>query len=85
MIYDLIVDTLFEENLQGALQTLRAGRLVMDRDDPEEPYLTPEEGYLVVRIKDRDPYVFARELERRVSQMRIVTVVDRTPKDKESE
>ena len=76
-VYDIIVDTLYEENLQGTLQTLGAGRLVLDKDDPEEPFFLGEEGYLVVRIKDRDPYVFARELERRTSQMRIVDVRER--------
>ena len=79
VIYDLIVDTLFEDNLQGAIQTIGGGRLIMDKDDPEEPYLTPDEGFLVVRIKDRDPQLYARELERRTAQMRIVKVVDRTP------
>ena len=83
MIYDVIVDTLFEENLQGALQTIGAGRLIPDKDDPEEPFLLGDDGYLVVRIKDRDPHAYARELERRVSQMRVVAVVDRTPKTKE--
>ena len=83
MIYDVVVDTLYEENLVGALKTLGIGRLIMDKDDPESPYLTSEDGYLIVRIKDRDPIVFARELERRVSQMRIVTVVDRTPKQEQ--
>jgi hypothetical protein len=82
MIYDVIVDTLYEENLQGALKVLGDGRLIMDKDDPEEPYLTSE-GYLVVRVKDRDPQEYARELERRTSQMRIVKVVDRTPTPKE--
>lgn len=80
MIHDIVVDTLFEENLRGALETLKAGRLLMDPEDPEDPYLTPDEGYLVVRVRDRDPVTFARELERRVSWMRVVTVVDRTPK-----
>ena len=79
MISDIIVDTLFEENVIGALQTLGAGRLVMDKENPEEAYLHGEEGFLVVRVKDRDPHVFARELERRVSNMRIVTVVVRKP------
>ena len=83
MITDIVCDSLFEEDLQGALATLGAGRLVMDKEDREAPYLTPEEGYLVVRVKDRDPIAFARELERRVQQMRIVAVVDRTPKEKE--
>ena len=83
MIYDIVVDTLFEENVMGALQTLGAGRLLMDKDNPEEPYLAGEDGFLVVRVKDRDPYAFARELERRVSWMRVVTVVDRTPQKKE--
>lgn len=83
MIYDIIVDTLFEEDLQRALTTLGAGRLIMDKDAPEEPYLAGDEAYLVVRVRDRDPYSYARELERRVSYMRVVTVVDRTPKTKE--
>lgn len=83
MISDIIIDTLFEENVQGALQTIGTGRLVMDKDDPEEPFLLGEDCYLVVRVKDREPYAYARELERRVSQMRVVAVVDRTPKTKE--
>ncbi len=78
-VYDVVCDTLFEENLQGTIQTLGAGRLIMSKEDPEEPYLTPEEGFLVVRIKDRDPEAYARELERRTTQMRIVKIVDRTP------
>lgn len=82
MIYDVVVDTLFEENLAGALKTVGGGRLIMDREDPQEPFLTAE-GYLIVRIRDRDPVTFSRELERRAFQMRIVTVVDRTPKPKE--
>ena len=81
VVHDILVDTLFEENLQGALDTLKTGRLVMDRDDPELPYLTPEEGYLVVRLKDQDPIWFSRELEKRVAQMRVVKVVDRSPKE----
>lgn len=80
MIYDIVVDTLFEENIKGALQVLGAGRLLPDKEDPEEPFLLGDDAYLVVRVKDRDPYAFARELERRVSQMRVVSVVDRTPK-----
>ncbi len=83
MIYDIVVDTLFEENLQGAIQTLGAGRLIPDKNDPDEPFLFGDDGYLVVRVKDRDPYTYARELERRVSQMRVVAVVDRTPNTKE--
>jgi hypothetical protein len=83
VIHDIIVDTLFEENLIGAIQTIGAGRLIMEKDDPELPYLTPEEGYLIVRIKDREPTLYARELERRASNMRVVKVVDRTPKPKE--
>lgn len=80
MIYDIIIDTLFEENVTGALSTIGAGRLIPSQEDPSEPYLLGEDGYLVVRVKDRDPHMFARELERRVSNMRIVSVVDRTPK-----
>lgn len=80
-ITDIIIDSLFEEDLQGALKTLGAGRLVPDSKDPDQPFLTEDDGYLVVRVRDRDPHVFARELERRVSWMRIVTVVDRTPKE----
>lgn len=78
MIYDIVVDTLFEENLLGTIQTLGIGRLIMDPKDPEFPYLTPEEGYLIVRIKDQDPVAYSRELERRTSDMRIVKVVERT-------
>jgi hypothetical protein len=77
VVHDIVIDTLFEEDLARGLEVLHAGRLVMDKDDPEEPFLTPEEGYLIVRIKDQDPVAFSRELEKRVSQMRIVTVVDR--------
>lgn len=84
MIYDVIIDTLFEENVEGALKTLGAGRLLADKDHPEEPFLLGEDAYLVVRVKDREPYAFARELERRVSQMRIVAVVERTPEKKEA-
>lgn len=80
MIYDVIIDTLFEENVEGALKGLGSGRLIRDKEDPEEPFLLGEDCYLVVRVKDREPYAFARELERRVSQMRIVDVIDRTPK-----
>lgn len=78
MIHDVIIDTLFEENVIGALQTV-GGRLIMDKDDPEEPFLLGEDAYLVVRIKDLDPIAYARELERRVSNMRIVKIVERTP------
>lgn len=76
MVHDVIVDTLYEESLEGALKTLGAGRILRDPEDPEEPRLTPQ-GYLAVRIKDRDPEAFARELERRVPQARIVAVVAR--------
>lgn len=76
MIHDVILDTLFEENLAGALKTLGTGRMLMDPKDPQEPLLSPE-GYLAVRIKDVDPIVFSRELERRVSNMRIIKVVNR--------
>ena len=79
MINDLVVDTLYEEVLISVVSTL-GGRVLMDKDDPEEPYLTPDDGYLIVRVKDKDPVVYSRELERRVSNMRVVTVVDRTPK-----
>lgn len=83
MIFDVIVDTLFEENLESALEVLGTGRLIKSKEDLEEPYLLGDEGYLVVRVRDREPYAFARELERRVSQMRIVSIVNRTPEQKE--
>lgn len=82
MIYDVVIDTLFEENVEAALTIIGAGRLLADKENPEEPLLVGDEAYLVVRVKDRDPHLFARELERRVSQMRIVSVVDRTPPKK---
>ncbi len=78
MIADVIIDTLFEENVQGALQTLGTGRLIMDKEDPEQPYLHGEDGYLIVRFKGNDPVAFTRELERRVSHMRVVAVVERS-------
>lgn len=78
-IHDVVVDTLFEENVEATLKVLGAGRIVRDKDDPEEPFLLGEEGYLIVRVRDRDPHSFARELERRTDQMRIVEVIDRTP------
>jgi hypothetical protein len=79
VIYDVVIDTFLEENVKNALAVLGTGRLLLDKDDPEEPFLLGDEAYLVVRIKDQDPVAFARELERRVSFMRIVKVVDRTP------
>ncbi len=78
-VWDVVIDCLFDENVEGALQTLGVGRLLKSQEDPNDPYLLGEDGYLVVRVKDRDPHQFARELERRVSQMRVVTVIDRTP------
>ena len=84
MVYDIVIDSLYEEHIQNALKMLGAGRLIMDKEDPEIPFLTTEDGFLVVRLRDREPFAFARELERRTPQMRIVTVVDRTPKLKET-
>lgn len=81
MIHDIVIDTLYEENVVQVLEKIGDGRLIMDG---EEPYLTPDDGYLIVRIKDRDPVQFSRELERRVPFMRVVTVVDRTPQPKEA-
>jgi hypothetical protein len=83
MIHDVVLDTLFEENLIATLENLGQGRLIMDRENPEEPFLTDEEGYLIVRLKNGDPIAFSRELERRTAGLRIVTVVDRTPETEE--
>ncbi len=84
MVWDVVCDTLFEEGLAATLAALGKGRLVMDKDDPEVPYLTPEDGYLIVRLRDGDPIAFARELERRTTALRIVTIVNRTPDEEPS-
>lgn len=78
-VTDVVIDSLYEELIQAALKPL-GGRLVMDPEEPEEPFLTPD-GYLVVRIKNQDPVQFSRELERRVSNMRLVGTYDRTPRE----
>lgn len=77
LIHDLVVDTLDEDVLEDALRVLGKGRLVRDKKEPDEPWLT-EDGYVVVRLKDvEDPQLFAREIQRRVWGLRVVGLYER--------
>jgi hypothetical protein len=81
VITDLVVDTLDEDVLESVLQALGQGELIRDSKDPEEPFLT-KEGFLVVRLKNvPDVPAFAREVQRRVMNLRVVGSYDRTPKE----
>ncbi len=81
-VTDVVIDCLDEDVLQNVLQNL-GGRIIMDKKNEGEPFLTAD-GYLVVRVRgDRDVTAYARELQRRVLGLRVVGTFDRTPKQEE--
>jgi len=82
-IWDLVVDTLHDDVLEATVATLGAGRVLRDPKDPDEPLLIGEEGFLVVRIWGRDPVAYAREVQRRVWGLRVVSTFERKAIEKE--
>ncbi len=75
---DIIVDCLDEDLVVTYLEDLGRGRLVMDPEKPDEPFLDAE-GFLTIRFRDvADIDAVAKELERRITGLQVIEVIDPT-------
>lgn len=77
MVLDFICDCWDDDLIQAALEEIGTGRLVMDREHPEDPWLD-DDGYVTVRAKNVDAQAYARDLSRQIPSLSVVEAVDRT-------